>query len=461
MKYRALIIGDELAVIQTAAKHLIRIGHTVKSALSVAEALDHLDDGEYDVVFFDLKLARYGGSRVLEKLKSLHPTTAVVILHGMSSLAAAEVLGYGVYEFLLKPLTPEALFAAFHRAVQQRNMMLQARSSCTNETVAEFGELIGNGPAMRALFRLIMKVAPTGVTVLMIGPLGSGKKLAARAVHKISNRRGEPFLIFESGRKSGLDLSKKLFGEETRQGMRRTLTPGKIDEAESGTLYFAEVAALDSWGQTQLVNAIQTRSYLPVNGSEPRPANCRFVLATSSDLKSIAEHGGIIKELYQNVDVFPIYLPSLAERSEDIPALTYQFMRAFAKRFDKNIEMVDDRLMTRLIAYPWPGNVRQLENCIERMVAVCHDEILTLEHYQQVMEGSGLRVWDGRTPTSIEELKDIKKELRKAAIREVERSFIINSLQKACGNVTHAAQEVGMQRRNFQAMMKEYGIKSG
>ncbi len=461
MKAHVLIVGDELAVIQAASKYLTRTGHEVNSVLTVQEALVNLQSNEYDVVFLDLKLSRHGGSHILERLKEQHPTTTVVIMHGIASLAAAEVLGYGVYEFLMKPISNEALFVAFNRALQQRTMMLQARSSCTNETVAEFGELIGNGPAMRAVFNLILKAAPTGVAVLMIGPVGSGKKLAARAVHKISSRRGEPFFIFECGMGSGAELSRRLFGEVVTKNGNKVYIPGKIEATEAGTLYFDEISSLDKWGQKQLFNAIRLRSYFPLNSKEPRSATCRFILATSSDLKTRAEHGDIIKELYEDVAVFPIYLPSLAERAEDIPALTYRFVRLYATRFGKTIEVVDDRLMTRLIAHPWPGNVRELERCIESMVSSCDDDTLLLEHYQTAMEGSSGRFWEGKIPTTISELITVKKELRKIAVRQIERTFLINSLQKAHGNVTHAAQEVGMQRRNFQAMMREYGLKAG
>jgi len=314
---------------------------------------------------------------------------------------------------------------------------------------------------MRALFKLIQKVAPTGTVVLIIGQAGTGKKVAARAIHQSSPRLNEPFMIFESGLKEDPEISRLLFGYMKRQGHSWIYEPGKIEATGSGTLYFDEIAKLDLWGQEQLLSAIQQRVYLPIRGGIQRSAACRFILGTRRNIKVSMEQKDIIDELYTKVNVFPIYLPSLIERSEDIPALTYQFMRRYTRRYDKQIELIEDRLLTRLIAHPWSGNVRELERCVERMVSICENDNLTMDHYQQVMENGGLRLWNGKSPTSLEELKQIKKELRRVAVREVERAFVIDALQRSHGNVTRAATEVGMQRRNFQALMRQYGVKAG
>ena len=397
----------------------------------------------------------------MERLKAAHPNTPVIVLHGLATLAASEILGHGTYESIPKPISADTLFMALSWAIQQRTMRLQAQGSSQEVGDDEFGELVGNGPAMIALFRLILKTAPTNVTVLIIGLKGTGKKRVARALHSISPRRGKPYMDSSSGVNHGIELTRILFGEVVNHFGVKDYEPGKIELAGEGTLYLDEIARLDPWGQRQMISAIKQRTYMPLNGRTEMTASCRFILGTSRNLKESVEDGSLIEEFYDQVKIYPIYLPSLAERAEDIASLTYQFLHRYARRFGKIIEYVEDPLIARLIARPWPENVRELERSVERMVAVCEGDSLTLEHYREAMGDSIHQYWDGKPPESAEELKELKKQLRKYAVTDLERVFITSALERSDGNVTRAAQEVGMQRRNFQAMMREYGIQAG
>ncbi|MFH0766250.1 MAG: sigma-54 dependent transcriptional regulator [Calditrichota bacterium] len=458
---RILVVSDELAVVQECTRTIARMGHVVDSALSVLEARSKLDKNDYDVVFYDLKLSTKGGLELLALMQESHPTSSIVILHGTAPLFAAQTLGSGVYEYLSKPFTVDAIQVTLGRALAQRAMVISAKNLDNHGELSEFGELVGNGPAMRSIFRLIHKVAPTGSTALIIGKPGTGKILAAQAIHRISSRRSEPFVMLETGIKRGEELSALLFGRMEFRAGREHIVPGYITEAGGGTLYLDEITALDAWGQAQMVEVTRRRRYHPWAGGEYQNAACRFIWGTKRDLKAVAEQGELIAELLNEVVVYPIYLPSLAERIEDVPELTYQFLRRFAKRFDKPVIRFDDRLLTRLIARPWPGNARELGHCIERMVVISDGPALTMDHYQRVMEGGGFSHWDGRIPRNVKELKEVKNKLRRVAVAEVERAFITGALQRCQGNVTRAAQEVGMQRRNFQTLMREFGIKAG
>ena len=440
---------------------MIRGGHNVDSALTPSEALNKLDKRDYDVVFYELRLSSEGGLGLLHHLREKSPTTAIVILYGLTPLAASGTLGEGVYEYLAKPFDSNELEVTLNRALQRRSIMSHALQTKKNESLSGFDELVGNGPAMWALFQLITKVAPTGAIALLIGKVGTGRRLAAEAIHRVSNRRAKPFISVSANLVSRSELTELLLGKRDRSDTENPFTPGKIAAAESGTLYLDEISMVDRWGQTQLLSAIRNRQYLPVNGIVPQPATCRFIFGTSRDLGMVMEQDNVVEELYRQISVFPIYLPTLAERSEDIPALTYKFLNRYAVRFGKDISQVDDRLMTRLIARRWPGNIHELERCIERMVAICDDKRLTLQHYQEAIENSDYRIWDGEPPMNIDDLKRMKKQLRHQAVAEIERAFVTDALQRNSGNVTRAAEAVGMHRRNFQTLMRIYGIKAG
>lgn len=460
-KLTILVIDDELTVVQECTRALIRSGYVVDTALTQTEAITKLNEQKYDVVLLDLKMGGVSNLELMHLLREASPSSAVIIMHGMAPMIASGILGNGVYEYLSKPFTSDDLIITLNHALQHRSMLLQAMRACEIETVTDFGELVGNGPAMRALFRLIVKIAPKGSVVLVVGQEGTGKILAAEAIHRMSNRRGEPFVKTSTKTYNAAELNEKLFSKVIASHTEKGFIPGAIYDAGNGTSYIDEITALDEEGQLKLLDAIRKREYLPVNGSDYFPANCRFILGTSRDLRITMKQKPLLDELYQRVSVFPIYLPSLAERTEDIPSLAYQFMRRAAARFGKNVNRIDDRLLAQLTSRAWPGNVRELERHIERMVSICEEDILSLHHYQNVMEDGGYQIWRGKPPVDCEELKRIKKTIRHLAVAEVERAFVTDALQRNGGNVTRAAIDVKMQRRNFQALMRTHGIKSG
>ena len=457
-----LVIADELAVVQTCARVFTHTGHRVDTALRTEEARFRLAGPEYDVIFMDVKLAWGEGVRLLEQLKESHPETPVVLMLGLAPVAAAvETMRFGGYEYLPKPFTSEALSASLARAQQRRMMMLQARDARENEMAMEFGELIGTGPAMRELFQLIARVAPTGDAVLIVGELGTGKELAARAIHRTSPRASEPFIRVDAEVGNHASLAAQLFGRLDGSNGSPPLT-GWIEAAQAGTLYIDEIGALDTETQDKLFHAISERHYLPLHGRKPRPLACRVILATAHDLKEARLEGKFSEELYHRLPVMPIYLPTLSERTEDIPALTYHFLRRSAARFGREkVNRVDERLMTRLISRRWEGNVRELAACVERMLSICEGETLEMKHYLEAMEAGSNEQWLYHPPPTAAELTRMKKLLRKASVEELERSFVTKALLRAGGNVSLAAKQTGMQRRNFQALMRQYGIKAG
>ncbi|MBC8465878.1 sigma-54-dependent Fis family transcriptional regulator [bacterium] len=450
-----LVVGDELEVIQTCKLILSKIGHEVDSALSIPEAVATLEAKKYDILIFDLKLA---GGELLERMKEAYPSTVVIILHGQASIAASEVLGYGVYDYLPKPVNSKELLTVMNRSLQIQEMLRNAFFPDEVENIIEFEELIGTGSAMKSLYNVILKVAPASSPVLLIGLEGTGKRLAARAVHQISTRRSQKLIELYSSQNLKINASRSLFGYCTGYGIKTKFHRGLIEKAGSGSIYIDEIAHLDHWGQRQLISAISKRVYFPYNGSDPRDAICRFILGTSRNPKVSLQTKEIISDLYLNLDVFPVYLPSLAERSQDIPMLAYNFLRKYKKRYRKNIEFIDDLLLTRLISTPWRENIIQLDRCIEQMVIICKDDTLTFDNYFQVTDENETGGWTGNPPVNASELKEIKKKLRREIVRKVEKNFILEALRKSNGNITQAALSVDMKRQNFQAMMRKCDI---
>ncbi len=459
---RILVVDDELMVNQGCARVLSRSGRRVDTALSPEEATEKLLCQEYEVVFLDIKLVGDGGVKLLEWLDERSPETAVVIILGQASVAsAAELMRRGRFQYLPKPFTPDELSVALGRALQQRMMLLQVYRASRDETGLESGDLIGTGPAMRELSLLIDRVAPFGISVLIIGEVGTGKNLVAQTIHRKSRRRLEPFVEVEADLIQELPLVEQIFGRaESRDGAPR-YRPGRIEEAGNGTLYIDEITALDLDGQKRLLASINQREFQSVGGKKARPLSCRIIFATYHDLYAEVEQGAFLQEFYRDISVFPIYVPPLSERTEDIPALINHFLRCYSQRYGRSVTRVDEQLLTRLIGRRWPGNVRELARSVEQMVAICEVDKLGPEHYKRVMEDSGGCWWDGKSPITAEELKLIKKLLRQSVVVEVERAFISGALQRSGGNVTRAAHQVGMQRRNFQTMMRQYGIKGG
>ncbi|MDP8240084.1 MAG: sigma 54-interacting transcriptional regulator [Candidatus Hatepunaea meridiana] len=457
-----MIIDDELAVVQGCSRTLLKDGYSVETALTPSEAITKIEqsEAEYDVMFIDLKLIGDPKTDLLKRLKELSPETAIVFIVGPASIAAAvEAMKPGGHEYLPKPFTPDDLHAVMSRALQLRAVLLQARDVRKVKSVGDFDELIWMGPAIQKIFRLISLISARGTNVLIIGAPGTGKRRVAMTIHDASPRKLEPFVMFEPIRAESPTISEQLFGYVAREFSSSTYFPGKMEEAGNGTFYIPEITVLATNDQTRLLSAIKERRNMPLRGINSRPLSCRIILGTERNLQSAVRQGKLLESFYRDLEFFPIYLPSLFERSEDIPALVYRILRRFAKRYNRPVSKVEGNLMTKLQHRHWHKNIRELSQCVERMVSVCESDTVDLMHYQQVMGDVQSSVWSGLPPSTVNELKSVKKRLRHAAVTEVEKAFVTEALRRSNGNVTRAAREVGMQRRNFQTMMKQYEIK--
>jgi len=457
---RILVVDDEIVICKSCEKILQRQGHEVTWVLSGKEALERIRRQPFDIVFTDLKMADIGGMEVLRLIREDYPDIAVIVITGYATVAAAvETMRLGALDFLPKPFTPSELLGSLDRALLKRTLQLES-TKLANEAKVEpdYCSIIGHSPKMLEVFGLIEKVAPTDSTVLLVGESGTGKELVARAIHERSRRRERRFVAVDCGVFSKELLASELFGH-VKGAFTGAVAhkAGLLETADGGTIFLDEIGNIDLEIQAKLLRFLQEREFMPVGGLESRRVNIRLVFATNRDLKQMVENEQFRDDLYYRLHVFPIRLPPLRERREDIPALAYHFLKSAVARTGRAVRRFENETIDQMMAHDWPGNVRQLENTVERLVILSEGETLAAHHLSACLHESG-QMAPLVVPADSQELKALKKEVRERAVAEVEKQFVLEALRRNNWNVTRASREVRMQRTNFQALMRKYGL---
>lgn len=459
---RILIIDDELAICQNCVKILSKMSYECAHALSGFKALEMMGDRAFDVVVTDLKMSMLGGMEVLARIKERHPDTVVVVMTGYASISSAvEVMKMGAFDYLPKPFTPQEFRAIVRQAVDQKALRAQNRELMHRKGMRKTfsHQLIGESPKIKQVVTMVQKVAPTDSTVLIYGESGTGKELVARAVYANSTRKDRPFFAVDCGTLSSSLLESELFGhvKGAFTGAHRD-KDGIFKSAHGGTLFLDEISNISSEVQSKLLRFLETREFMPLGSTKTQKVDIRLIFATNQDLKQCVEDGSFREDFYYRIFVYPILIPPLRERPGDILPISYHFLNQFSRSMDKTIIGFDDDAVQRLTEHDWPGNVRQLRNVIERAAICCESERISVKDIP--LPGLGE---DGSPPTDMipstnEELKQLKKEIRQKAVAEVEKKFVLNALSNNNWNVTQAARKVGLQRTNFQGLMKKHGI---
>jgi DNA-binding NtrC family response regulator len=456
---RMLVVDDELGICRSCVKILSKGGHQVEYALNGYDALKMMQESPFDLIITDLKMSSMGGMEVLRRVQESYPDTMVIVITGYATVSSAvEVMKMGAYDYLPKPFTPEELRSVVHRALVDRETRLQNR-----EMKARGGksgiidhQLIGKSQKIQSVIKMIGKVAPTDSTVLICGESGTGKELIARAIHANSRRKERVFFAVDCGTLSGNLLESELFGYEKGAftGAFKN-KEGIFKAAESGTVFLDEISNISPEVQGKLLRFLETREFLPLGATEKQHVDVRLVFATNRDLMEMVKEGSFRQDFYYRIFVYPIFTPPLRDRKSDILPIAYHFLRQFCDITGKAIKGFSMEASAGLTAYDWPGNVRQLKNAIERAVILCEGDEITPKELPALDDRGGLVV---QVPESNEALKKAKKEIREKAVREVEKNFIIHALMQNDWNVTRAARKVGLQRPNFQNLMKKHGI---
>ena len=457
MSARILVVDDEEIVLQSCRRALGDGQRVVDTVSSGAEALKRIEVGRYDVVLLDIMMPDIDGLQVLQRVKESHPDIEVIMVTGLSQIeTAVRAMKLGAFDYLPKPFDPDELALVVDRAVERRRL-LQENVSMQGEAGSKyrFENIIGSSPRMQAVFRLIAQCAPTNTTVLITGESGTGKELIARAIHYNSLRKDQPIVPVDCMSLSENLLESELFGHVKGAFTGAVANKrGLLEVAEGGSVFLDEVGNIPLSIQAKLLRVIQEREFKAVGDTRTQSANIRLICATNRDLRAMVAEGAFRDDLFYRINIFPIRVPALRERREDIPALAHHFLKECSAEIGKPVARFSDDAMALLTSYDWPGNVRELENAVHRAVILASDEVVRKAHLADLGAPS-----TAAAPRTGEELKRIKKAAREKSVEEIEKAFVLEALKRNAWNVTRSAEETGMQRANFQALMKKHGIR--
>ncbi|HUI66548.1 MAG TPA: sigma-54 dependent transcriptional regulator [Bacteroidota bacterium] len=460
MKAHILIVDDELVICKSCEKVFQRSGHSTAFATSGREAIRRLEAETFDVVFTDLKMMDMGGLEVLRTVQEKYPSTVVVIITGYATIASAvETMRSGAFDYLPKPFTAGELIAVLNRALEKRKLLRLTEGEAEDDAPGEFEGLIGASPVMREVFSLVRKVGPTDSTVLIIGESGTGKDLTAKAIHQWSKRKAHRFFAIDISTLPTALLESELFGHVKGSFTGATAdTLGLLEAANHGTIFLDEIGNLALETQGRLLRVLQEKEFLPVGSTAVRKVDLRLIFATNQNLKQLVDEGSFREDLYYRLNVFPLRLPPLRERREDIPELALHFLRKYCAASGRPVPRVRAEMMDLLMNYHWPGNVRELEHAVERLTILSEGDEITPVQVSAALYKTESSL-NSVIPKTSDELRDLKKRIRESSVQEIEKLFIEESLKRNDWNVSRAAREVNMQRSNFQALIRKHRIK--
>jgi DNA-binding NtrC family response regulator len=460
MSARILVVDDEEIILQSCLRILGNGGYRVETASDGLEALRKLVDGGYDVLILDIMMPNMDGMEVLRRVKEQHPDIDVIMITGLSQIdTAVQSMKLGAFDYISKPFDPDELKLVVQRALERRRL-LQENIELKNEVSSKYRleNIIGASPAMQNVYRLIAKCAPTNSTVMLTGESGTGKELIARAIHHNSLRKDKPFVAVDCTSLTETLLESELFGHVKGSFTGAIANKkGMFELADGGTLFLDEIGNISLSIQAKLLRVIQEREFKAVGDTRMKEANFRLITATNKDLKAMVAQGIFRDDLFYRINIFPVRVPPLRERREDIPALAFHFLHVFSGELDKKVTDFSDGAMNVLTQYDWPGNVRELENTLQRAVILATDHVIRQAHLVNILEMVPQLALD--VPRTGTELKRIKKVAREKSVETIEKAFVVEALKRNSWNVTRSAEETGMQRANFQALMKKYNIR--
>jgi DNA-binding NtrC family response regulator len=460
MKARILVVDDEEIVVRSCLRILGGGDYVVDAAQNGAEALQKIEETPYDVIVLDIMMPKIDGMEVLQRVKEAHPDIEVIMVTGLSQIeTAVRSMKLGAFDYLPKPFDPDELKLVVERALERRHL-LQENLSLKTEVSSKyrFENIIGSSPSMQAMFRLIARCAPTNTTVLLTGESGTGKELVARAIHYNSLRKDKPFVPVDCTSLSENLLESELFGHVKGAFTGAVVNKrGLFEVANGGTLFLDEVANISLAVQAKLLRVIQEREFKAVGDTRTQSTDIRLIAATNKDLRTMVTEGSFRDDLFYRINIFPIQIPPLRERREDVAALAFHFLKTFSQELGKEVIEISDGAMTVLLNHAWPGNVRELENTLHRAVILATDKVIRKAHLVSLVAPSSVPA--SEVPRTGDELKRIKKAAREKSVEHIEKAFVLEALRRNAWNVTRSAEETGMQRANFQALMKKYNIR--
>ncbi len=457
MRARILVVEDERAIQIALSGLLKREGYEVLVASSGEEAVERLQENAIDLVITDLALGRgISGMEVLRSAKNLRQETVVVMItaHGSEKIAV-EAMKSGADDYIPKPFDNDEIRLVVQRCLERTRLERENRL-LLEQVQRQYGfeNLIGAGKSMQEVFSTIQKVAETDLTVLIRGDSGTGKELVAQALHNRSSRKARPFVAVNCAAISRELVESELFGHEkgafTGADARRQ---GRFEAAEGGTIFLDEIGDMAPETQAKVLRVLQERSFERVGGVKPISVDVRVVAATHRNLEEDVASDRFREDLYYRLKVVELLLPPLRERPEDIPALAQRFLERVTERLGRDKKQLSENALARLARYAWPGNVRELENVIEQAAVLVTG---------QTIEESDLKLSGPNSPAASEAsyaglaFSDAKKR----TVEKFEREFLLEALRESGGNISRAAESIGMVRQSLQQKIRELGLRS-
>ena len=455
-----LIIDDESAIRSGVRLPLSDEGWLVDTSATGTDGLHQALAGQYDVILLDIKLPDISGMEILKTLRLKKPDAYVIMMTGFATVQdAVKALKIGAYDYIAKPFSSDEIILSVKKALENKHLKednLSLRKQLYQRY--DFNQIVGEHPLIKNVFEAIKRVAPTDSTVLLDGESGTGKELFAGSIHAHSLRASRQFIVADCSTFSASLLESELFGHVKGAFTGAVQNKAGIFEAaDGGTLFLDEVANLSLEIQGKLLRVMETHEYKPVGATLGRKSDVRIIAATNQNLKIMVEEGTFRQDLYYRMNVFPIFLPPLRERKEDIPRLAYHFLRFFCRKTGKKIDGFSDEALNQMVNHDWPGNVRQLKNVVERLVIMTDQTVVDSGSFMNHFEAHRNQEKDP-IPNTLEELKSVKRHLLEEQFARIEKAFLQKALDADNGNITRASKRVGMQRSNFSALIKKHNI---
>jgi len=444
MKYSVLIVDDDKLVNEMLTETVSRAGYDCVSVYSGEEALVRFINRSFDIVLTDLKMNEMDGITLLGRIKELDPEAQVVLMTAYGTVeTAVKAIKLGAHDFLVKPVSPETVEHTLSRLGDLMTLRMQ-NETMRRDLESKFQDIVGKSKVMTSVFDKVQAVARQRSTVLLTGPTGTGKELVARAIHYSSDRRDQPFIKLNCTAMPDTLVESELFGHEKGAFTdARKTHRGRFELADGGTLLLDEVSEMPMKLQSKLLRVIQEREFERIGSTTTISVDVRLIATSNRNLQEYVAAGKFREDLFWRLDVFPITLPSLKERPEDIPLLVEHFIQKYNIETGKEIRSIAQTAMKRLMKYHWPGNVRQLENYVERAIVAATGTTLTEDEFP-VDLSLGHHVNNG-----IPLHADMKLE-------EGTRYLILKTLEKYNGNKTRAAEALGITARTIRNKLAEY-----
>jgi DNA-binding NtrC family response regulator len=458
---RILVIDDEKYIGLGCRRALSPDGHYVEVYEDPQAGLQAALNGGFDIVFVDLRMPDVEGMEILRQLKAAAVASEVVIITGHATIeTAVESIRHGAADYLAKPFSPAELRLVLQR-VAQRSALVRENTALRQELELNHGfeGIIGESTPMQRVFSLIKRVAPTDGTVLITGESGTGKEMIVRAIHRLSRRKGRPLLACDCSALAPTLLESELFGHVKGSFSGAVATKqGLFEAAHKGTLFLDEIANLSMEIQGKLLRALESKKVRKVGDTGENEINIRLVTATNRDLADMVADGVFREDLYYRLNVVPIYLPPLRLRQGDIPLLTTTFLKRLCEKHGGPARRISAEAMCQMESYEWPGNVRELRNIVERLVILCDSDVIQSQHLPAELRQATPQPKVTQLPHSWDEFRRFKSRVKETTMLELDRRFVTEALDRSGGNVSRAAEAVGLNRPNFHALMRKCGV---